>query len=437
MSVRHLPTSPVGGAPPRTDRLSALLAPKGGWGTLAEHRSRFAPPPTTGRRDDETLIDVVEAAGLHGRGGAGFPTAVKLRAVASGRRRPVVLANGSEGEPASSKDALLMSRAPHLVLDGAFVAASAVGADLVIVGVKVGAGRAREAIARALQERYETEPWTPRVRVVDVPPTYLAGEERALVNLIERGRAIPPSGSSRPFERGVEGRPTLVQNIETLAHLALIRQHGSAWFREVGLPDAPGTMLVSLGGAVARPGVYEVPTGHALAEVLRVTGGPTEEVGAVLVGGYAGKWLTSEQVEHATLDRQGMTAVGGIVGCGAIVVLPASACGIRETAAVMRWLADQTAGQCGPCVHGLAAIAGTAEDLRVGRVNGDVLARLTRWAGDVEGRGACRYPDGAVRFMRSALRTFGSDASAHAHGRRCRGASRPPMLPLPDIRRAA
>ena len=434
--MRPLPPPPAA-ASQRSDRLSSLLAPDGGWRTLGEHRSAFAPPPRADRRIDEAVIAAVDAAGLHGRGGAGFPTAVKLRAVASGRRRPVVLANGSEGEPASSKDALLMSRAPHLVLDGAFVAASAVGADQVIVGVKVGAGHARTAIERALQERHEAEPWTPRVRVVDVPPTYLAGEERALVNLIEHGRAIPPSGTSRPFERGVGGRPTLVQNIETLAHLALIHRNGPAWFREMGHPDVPGTMLVTLSGAVVRPGVYEVPTGHPLAGVLRAAGGPNEELGAVLVGGYAGTWLTNEQSHQVTLDRRGMAAVGGIVGCGAVVAMPASACGIHETASVMRWLADQTAGQCGPCMYGLAAIAGATEGLRQGRVEGDVLARLTRWAGDVEGRGACRYPDGAVRFMRSALKTFKADAQAHALGRRCPGATRPAVLPIPDVRRAA
>ena len=230
-----------------------------------------------GRGPDGSLIEAVERAGLHGRGGAGFPTAVKLRAVASGRRRPIVLANGSEGEPASSKDALLMSRAPHLVLDGAFLAASAVGADQVIVGVKVGAGNARQAIVRALDERYAAEPWTPTVRVVDVPPRYLAGEERALVNLIEKGRAIPPAGASRPFESGVAGRPTLVQNVETLGHLALIRQMGPERFRDIGHPDAPGTMFVSLGGAVTRPGVYEIATGWPLAELIRAAGGATEE----------------------------------------------------------------------------------------------------------------------------------------------------------------
>jgi NADH:ubiquinone oxidoreductase subunit F (NADH-binding) len=424
-------------AVPRTERLTSALAAPGTWTTLEEHRSRFAPTPPVSREPDESLIADVEAAGLHGRGGAAFPTAVKLRAVAGNRRRPMVLANGAEGEPASAKDALLMSRAPHLVLDGSFLAATAVGSDEVIIGVKLGAGYAREAIGRALEERYSTEPWTARVRVVDVPPVYLAGEERALVNLINHGRAIPPQGSTRPFERGVGGRPTLVSNVETLAHLAFIRHLGPDRFREVGHPYAPGTTLVSLSGAVAMPGVYEIATGYPLPELIRAAGGATEEVGAVLVGGYAGTWLTAEQVGRATLDREGLAAVGGIFGCGAIVVLPSSSCGINETAAVMRWLADQTAGQCGPCVHGLGAIATATDGLRLGMVKGDVLARLNRWAGDVEGRGACRYPDGAVRFMGSALQAFSSDAHAHTRGRRCAGAERPLLLPLPNLGWAA
>jgi NADH:ubiquinone oxidoreductase subunit F (NADH-binding) len=422
---------------PMAGRITSALSAPGTWTTLEEHRARFAPTPPVHRQPDEALIMATESAGLHGRGGAGFPTAVKFRAVAGGHRRPIVLANGSEGEPASGKDAMLMSRAPHLVLDGAFLAAAAVGADEVIVGVKLGAGHARQAIRRALEERYAKEPWTARARVIDVPPLYLAGEERALVNLINRGVAIPPQGSSRPFEKGVNGRPTLVSNVETLAHLAFIRQMGPDWFREVGHADAPGTMFVSLSGAVARPGVYEIATGRPLPELIRAAGGATEEIGAVLVGGYAGTWLTQEQADRATLDREGMSAVGGFLGCGAVVVLPRASCGIQETAAVMRWLADQTAGQCGPCVYGLAAIATATDGLRRGTVNGDVLKRLNRWAGDIEGRGACRYPDGAVRFMRSALETFASDAYAHALGRRCSGAKRPLMLPLPDVRRAA
>lgn len=424
-------------APLRMDgirRLSSLLAPRDEWTTLAQHRATFEPPPATHRSPDENLIDAVERAGLHGRGGAGFPTSVKLRAVAGGRRRAIVLVNGSEGEPTSTKDTVLMSRAPHVVIDGALLAASAVGADEVVIGIKIGAGHAREAITRALDERHVTEPWTPRIRAVDVPPRYLVGEERALVNFIEHGHAIPPPGQWRPFERGIAGRPTLVQNVETLSHLALIRGMGADWFRSVGNAQAPGTMFVTLGGSLAKPGVLEVATGAPLTQCLKA-GEPVEEIGSVLVGGYSGAWLTPAETNRATLDGAGMADVHGVIGCASIVALPASACGIQETAGVMRWLANQTAGQCGPCVHGLASIAAATEQLARGAASRDVLKRLTRWGGDIEGRGACRYPDGAIRLLRSALRTFEADAARHAAGRPCAGIARSSILPLPDVGR--
>jgi NADH:ubiquinone oxidoreductase subunit F (NADH-binding) len=418
----------------QADRLSSCFTPTGSLTTLASHRRLFDPTPNVSRSPDDAFIAAVERSGLRGRGGAGFPTAVKLRAVSHGRR-PVVLVNGSEGEPASKKDAMLMWRAPHLVLDGALLAASAVGADEVVMAVK--AGPARPTIARAVEERYHAEPWTPRIRIVDVPTHYLVGEERALVNLVNRGRPIPPPGRWRPFERGVGNRPTLVQNVETLAHLALIRRFGVERFRELGHPDEPGTMLVTVGGAVCDPGVYEVPTGTAVVEVLRAAGGAAEEIQAVLVGGYSGAWLSGAAIEQATLDRAGMDSVGGIVGCAALVALPVSACGVAETAAVMRWLASQTAGQCGPCVFGLDAIAAVVEDVWRGTAQGDAVARLVRWAGDVEGRGACRLPDGAVRFLRSALAAFRDDVGQHGRGRPCRGASRGITLPIPGARVAA
>ena len=157
----------------------------------------------------------------------------------------------------------------------------------------------------------------------------------------------------------------------------------------------------------------------------------------MLVGGYAGTWLTPNRGSAPPWTGRGWPPSAGSSGAPPWSFCRCRRVGIHETAAVMRWLAEQTAGQCGPCVHGLTAIADATEGLRLGRVEGDVLARLTRWAGDVEGRGACRYPDGAVRFMRSALTTFATDAHAHGLGRRCAGAARPTVLPLPDIRRAA
>src|SRR5204863_3706473 len=148
------------------------------------------------------------------------------------------------------------------------------------------------AIERAIAERTDLD--CIDVSVVEVPAAYVAGEESALVNYLNTGRAIPTFVPPRPFERGVDGRPTLVQNVETLAHLALIARHGPDWFRHVGTPEDPGSHLVTLCGAVARPGVYEVPGGVSLGALVEHGGGPTASLQAFLVGGYAGSWFAAE-----------------------------------------------------------------------------------------------------------------------------------------------
>ncbi|MEP7060415.1 MAG: NADH-ubiquinone oxidoreductase-F iron-sulfur binding region domain-containing protein [Actinomycetota bacterium] len=417
----------------RSNRLLDHFNGRGAWTTLAEHRERFPKPPV-GRSASLHLMELVAQAGLRGRGGAGFPTATKMRAVAAGRRRAIVVANGSEGEPTSHKDATVMTHAPHLVLDGALVAAAAVGADEVIVGVVIHTGASRDALRRAAAERYRAEPASPRIRMVDVPSTYLAGEERALTHLINGGPPIPTSGP-RPFEQGVGGRPTLIQNVETLAHLALIYRGGAEAFRQTGSPETPGTMLVTISGGVGKPGVYEVSAGMALTEVLRAAGGAPEGISAVLIGGYSGTWLTPSRAARVRLDHADLAAEGAILGCASIVVLPDGGCVIRETAGVLHWLARQTAGQCGPCVHGLAAVSLATEQLQTGQADARTLSRLAHWSDDIEGRGACRYPDGAIRLLRSALRSFESDAKSHQAGAPCAGASRPSTLPLPAVPR--
>lgn len=427
---------PISPDPPETaERLTRYLG-RDRAVALPQHRATFARPPRPGRSPNASLIEMVDRAGLRGRGGASFPTAVKLRAVASGRRRPVVIANGSEGEPASQKDVALMTLAPHLVLDGATLAASAVGAADVIVAVDVWARGARAALEHALRDRASSEPRGVRVRIAEVPPGYVSGEERALVHRLNRGPAIPTSGP-RPFVRGVDGRPTLIQNVETLTHLATIHAFGPSWFREIGVDDLPGSMLLTVSGAVARPGVYEVEAGSPLRDAIDKAGGTPAGIGAALVGGYAGAWLSPEVVEHVSLDTGALRAAGTTIGAGVIVVVPAGACGWTETARVLRWLAGQTADQCGPCVQGLAAIAGASEQVVGGHGGIPVVDRLVRWASEVEGRGACGLPDGAVRILRSALTVFEPDVRAHARGKRCAGSRDAGWLPTPSLRMAA
>lgn len=398
----------------------------GGPVPLRRHRRRYPAPPRPGRRREE-LIRSVELAGLRGRGGAEFPTGTKLRAVARGWRRPVVVVNGTESEPASRKDALLVTRHPHLVLDGALLAAAAVGAPDVVVAVKAGRVPAMQA---AIAERLgETEV---RVRLVVPPERFVAGEESALVHLVNGGPAVPTFKRRRPTEAGVEGRPTLVDNAETMAHLAQILRFGPAWFRRLGTEEQPGTLLLTVAGAVRRPGVYEAAFGEALHDVL-ARAGVTPAPAAVLVGGYFGSFIHPSAVAHARLTRSSLREVGAAIGCGALIVLPEGACGLAETARVLEWMAGQSAGQCGPCVNGLPAIARAAAELcRTG--DPALLGRLERWAGQVEGRGACRLPDGSTRLVRSALRVFAEHVPLHRAGRCRPGAG---VLPIPDDRAPA
>jgi NADH:ubiquinone oxidoreductase subunit F (NADH-binding) len=384
--------------------------------TLAEHLHLHGPPP--GALDRTSLLDAVERSGLRGRGGAGFPTAVKMRAVAGRRGRKVVLANGVEGELPSGKDKVLLGYVPHLVLDGVELAANAVGADDAVVAVSVSAAGQLAALQGALRERGGVG--RVEIRVVAVPDTFVAGEETALVNAVSGGRAVPTSTPPRPFERGIGGAPTLVQNVETLAHLALIARRGPAWFREVGTRDEPGSALVTLSGAVRLPGVYEIALGTPIRDLVAQAGGTTDPLRAVLVGGYFGAWLDADTALRCDVSEASLSAAGGLLGARAIVLLPEASCAVAEIARVSRFLADESAGQCGPCVHGLDAVARATSSLLRPEVSDSDL-RVRRWLEQIHGRGGCRHPDGAARFVASALDVFADEIAHHTRGRRCPG----------------
>ena len=220
--------------------LSLLAGPptSAGAESHAAHVARLGPVPVGTR----ALIDTIEASRLRGKGGAGFPAAIKWRAVASQRAgNPVVIANGAEGEPLSRKDRMLMEQRPHLVIDGALLAAGAVGAREIVLYVGADHVGAIRAMQRAASERPEAE--REQLRLVSAPVRYVSGEETAAVNFVNSGIALPTAIPPRPFERGVDGRPTLVQNVETLAHAALIARYGDAWFQSLGVDGASGTTL--------------------------------------------------------------------------------------------------------------------------------------------------------------------------------------------------
>ena len=388
-------------APPRTGA-ARLLATAGLRPGLESHLATFGP-----LRLATDLADVAAQADLRGRGGAAFPTGQKLAAVAAQTGRPIVVANGAEGEPASKKDRSLLRVAPHLVLDGAELAARSLGAREVLIGVT----HISVELADAIRERMRHGQGRVGYDLRIVPDRFVAGEETALLQALAGRDPKPTRKPPYPFARGYDGRPTLVQNVETLAHLALIARFGAEWYEQ-------GTALLTVSGAARRPGVHEVPFGTTLAEAIDACGGTTEQVEAYLVGGYFGEWVSAGDASRLRLTPER-------IGAGAIVALPRQTCPAAEVARVTAYLAGESAGQCGPCVHGLRSIA----DALAVEQPADERERIERWAGMVSGRGACRHPDGAVRFVRSAMRIFADEFAEHARrpgcGRSCLG-----VLPL-------
>ncbi len=385
------------------------------------------------RRETPALIDTLELSGLRGHGGAGFPTARKLRAVASARGRPIVVVNAAEGEPASSKDETLCQLVPHLVLDGAQLAAQALGADAVIVAVCESAIGSAEALAVAIHER--RAPDGARIELSSVPTGYVAGQESALVNHLSGGPALPTFTPPLPFEHGVRRRPTLVCNAETYAHIALIGRHGSRWFRELGTPSQPGSALVTLNGPVANPSVYEIEHGASLGELIDAAGGATAPIRAALLGGYAGTWIDGGLLRAVALSDEHLAPHGATLGAGVIALISTETCPVAETARVARWLAQESAGQCGPCVHGLDALAKTVAEAASGVGDGNAERRVERLSQLVRGRGACAHPDGAVRFILSAFETFAREFADHARHGHCEACALPAELPLPSSTR--
>jgi NADH:ubiquinone oxidoreductase subunit F (NADH-binding) len=419
-------------APPGLPRLLESVRDDGRPTSLEEHVRRYGPAHEAAGGSE--LIALAEASGLGGRGGATFPTGTKLRAVASQRRRPVVVVNGVEAEPASGKDRALLRAVPHLALDGAVLAAGAVGAREVIVGIGGRRTRERDALLAAIGTRTRNRvDGRASLRVVVVPDGFVSGEETALIQFLNGGPAKPTLTPPRPFQRGVGGAPTLVQNVETLAHLALIARFGPAWFREFGTATEPGTTLVTISGAVARPGIHEIARGAPLRELLAEAGGATETISAYLIGGYFGTFFTEAAADNLLLHDEALARHGGGLGSGVIVALPASTCAVAEVTRVARYLADESAGQCGPCVHGLRAIATALAQAVVG--NADERQRLTRWVAEIRGRGACRHPDGATRLIASALEVFAHDVEQHLRYGRC-AVTDQNVLPTPQRGRA-
>jgi len=398
---------------------------------LISFLSRSGAPPVFSRAG---TLDALRLSGVQGRGGGAFPLWRKVQAALDAPGRPMLIVNCSESEPASRKDWTLCTLRPHLMLEGAVRLATLVGADEVVLHLHRGAAEPTDSLRHALLERREVMEGDPAWRLSSGPHGYVTGEASAVARYVHEGVAKPVFSSVPMARRGPSGRPTLVCNAETVAHVAVILRIGAEAWRSFGSESCPGPQLVTLAGAVPLPGsVVEVAGAPTIGEILRRAGVDDPPL-AVLVGGYAGTWIRGHVAWRTPLEPTALARLGAFRGCGLLGVLPHGACGLRETARVTAFLAGETAGQCGPCVHGLPALAESVSRLARGTAGSRTVRRLRRTSNALVGSGACAHPDGVVHMVRSALDVFDYDVIRHRAGSPCPPADHPSLFPVPAVR---
>ena len=362
----------------------------------------------------EQLIEALTVGRLQGRGGAGFPAHVKWRTVAAASRAKVVVANGHEGEPASGKDRWLLLNRPHLVLEGMLLAALAIGADKAIMCVS--REDTHQSVEQALADLKEAGlvPENLTIDIVTTDHRYVAGEESAIVQALNGGPGLPTSKPPRPYESGVEGLPTLVQNVETLAHAAWIHVNGPAAFREVGTRTSPGTALFTVLGGDREPVIVEAPLGVELHELLGAVGIAPARVSRLLLGGWFGG-VHGPEVLGLDCDYTSLRVAGSGLGCASITVITPDDDVAEMVAQLGAWYASESALQCGVCRNATRAIGRTLAKNAAGHADSEDFENLSRWGVTLRGRGACGLLDGAATLAHTTVSVVSAKEFVGAH----------------------
>lgn len=390
---------------------------------------------TARERSADDVIEEVRRSGLRGRGGAGFPTGMKWRTIRDDpSRTKYVVCNAAEGEPGTFKDRWLLRMNPYQVVEGLGIAALAVGAKRAFVGIKAGFEREVDRLTSAMEDMAAHDLIGPvPVELIQGPDEYLFGEEKALLEVIEGNDPLPrtvPPWMEGLFRTPGSPNPTVVNNVETLANVPHILANGAEWFRSFGTPDSPGTTVLTLSGDVRSPGIYELPMGFSLRDlVYGIGGGPPEGRALKAVFPGASNTIISAEQLDTPLGFDAMGAVGTGLGSGGFVVYDETACIVRAALAFSRFLFVESCGQCPACKHGTGAITQLLE--RIDRGEGselDIETILAR-AHTVTDAQRCALPTGETLIAQSAVFVFGPEFAEHI----ARGCPRPRDLPVPKV----
>jgi len=387
--------------------------------TLDEYRAAggYTAPRTN-------ILDEISASGLCGRGGAGFPVgrkwAIAAQAPADAR---YVVCNAGEDEPGSFKDRLLIEHRPHLVLEGIILAARAISAQTAFVYlnetyesclVRTNAAIEEARIAGFLDGL--------TITVCRAPTVYVAGEDSATLEVLEGRPPKPRPKPPYPAVAGLFGRPTVVNNVETLANVPLIVRNGASWFRRYGTTESPGTMIFCLGDEVNHPGAYEMPFGISLRHLFETLGGGLRSgatLKAILPGGPSCAFLSADQLD-VSLDPESLKRAGSTLGCGVMRFYSEDACMVQETLGIAQFFAKESCGQCPACRMETSMFAAMLERIHQGKADAALFDQFQKILDFNRGKGYCALINMPGPPILSALRLFRDDFEGHIQYGTCR-----------------
>ena len=379
----------------------------------------------------EEVIKVIFEAGLRGRGGAGFPTGKKWQFTrdAPGEPRYLVL-NGGEDEPGSKKDRVLMESVPHLIIEGVVLASFAIGASKAYLYINANYGVATQSIKDALAEAKAEGYWGANVlgsnfsldiEYVDAPHNYVAGEDTAALEVIEGKKAWPRQKPPFPVTAGLFGKPTAVNNVETLANAAPIFLKGAKWFRSFGTAESPGTMIFSLNDDVNRPGVYELPFGTPLRYLIEECGGGMKggkKIKAIMPAAPSSAFLPPEKID-TPLDHNSMRDAGSALGCGVVRLIAEGSCIVEEVVKISEFFAAESCGQCPACRMETNTLTMLLKKAQQGQGGQAVLDQCGKVLAFNKGKGFCNLIAMPGPPIESALELFPGDFAAHLTTGKC------------------
>jgi NADH-quinone oxidoreductase subunit F len=377
------------------------------------------------------LIELVKSSGLRGRGGAGFGTGLKWSFMPRENDRPKVLVcNADESEPGSFKDRLIMERGPFQILEGLLIAAWATGAVKSFVYIrgeyKLPIARMRQAV-RELYERgylgkgiFKKKGFDHDIVVHSGAGAYICGEETGLLESLEGKKGQPRKKPPFPAQHGAFGLPTTVNNVETFAHVPYIVDRGVPWFRGFGTEKSPGTTLFGVSGHVEKPGLFELPLGTPLSDIIGLAGGVRDKraLKAVIPGGMSMPVLPASQTDVGMAEEL-LAARGTHLGTGGIMVMDETTCMVRVACVVSYFFRDESCGQCTQCREGTGWINKICERVEAGRGTANDMRLLDSIPGMMEGQTICAFADAAAWPIQGILRHFRSDFDAHLAHQKC------------------